>query len=357
MKLTNKLLVLVISMILLTLLGSYIFQSKLVGAYLEKSQLDWVHTLSDGLSESVAKDTINGDKIHVQELLQRIVKDDAIEYAYVTDMNGKLFTHSFTDGFPRFLAERMGEHSENITESHTDIKYNTNKGMVTEFDAPLVKGLSARIHIGVNQLEILNIINRVTKDLIWLIVLLGIVSISLTAYIGRKVSLPLTDFTNKLLSLSYNSKQPFPKVNTSDPDIKKLVHAFEKVIKERKQAELRLDKTQERLLLHRELSPIGIIEWDTDFKFVDWNPAAEEIFGFTKEEVIGHHISENILPEGEREHVDKIWDTLISSASGNHSINENITKNGKTIYCASGITLPWLISQVKSLVLLLMCMI
>lgn len=91
--------------------------------------------------------------------------------------------------------------------------------------------------------------------------------------------------------------------------------------------------SQQRLLLHREQSPIGLIEWNTDFEFLDWNPAAEKIFGFKKEEVAGRHITKKILPESAKPAVDKIWQDLLSNKGGYYSLNENLTKDGRTILC------------------------
>ena len=55
---------------------------------------------------------------------------------------------------------------------------------------------------------------------------------------------------------------------------------------ELKSAEEVLRFSHQRLLLHREYTPLGIIEWNTSFEFIDWNPAAQHIFGYTKEEVL-----------------------------------------------------------------------
>ena len=104
-------------------------------------------------------------------------------------------------------------------------------------------------------------------------------------------------------------------------------------ITQRVQIEESLRISQQRLLLHRDQSPVGVIEWNTDFTFIDWNPAAEKIFGFTKEEVVGAHITERILSESVRPVVDKIWEDLLANKGGTHSINENITKDGRTILC------------------------
>ena len=104
-------------------------------------------------------------------------------------------------------------------------------------------------------------------------------------------------------------------------------------ISERFRIEESLRISQQRLLLHRQQSPLGIIEWNTDFKITGWNPAAQGIFGFTEDEALGQHISECILHESEQQAADKIWKKLIANQGGSHSINENITKDGSTILC------------------------
>lgn len=91
--------------------------------------------------------------------------------------------------------------------------------------------------------------------------------------------------------------------------------------------------SQQRLLLHREHTPLAVIEWNTDFEVVSWNKSAERIFGFTQREVQGQHITKNILPDIEREAVDKVWDDLLKNRGGMRSTNENITKDGRTILC------------------------
>jgi len=102
---------------------------------------------------------------------------------------------------------------------------------------------------------------------------------------------------------------------------------------ELKAAEKVLRLSSQRLLLHREHTPVGLVEWNTDFEFLDWNPAAQKIFGFTKEEVVGHHVTEKIIPESARQVVDGIWKDLLTNKGGTHSINENITKDGRSILC------------------------
>lgn len=108
----------------------------------------------------------------------------------------------------------------------------------------------------------------------------------------------------------------------------------------RKSTEKELNSAQEvlrysnqRLRSHREHTPMAVIEWNRGFEILDWNQAAEDIFGFTKEEVFGKHITDNILPDVTRDAVDVVWDDLINARGGERSTNENITKDGRTILC------------------------
>jgi len=104
-------------------------------------------------------------------------------------------------------------------------------------------------------------------------------------------------------------------------------------ITERKQAEEELRRSEHKRDLHMRHSPVGFIEWDTDFKVRDWNPAAEQIFGYSKAEALGHHSAELMLPESTRVAVDQVWRALIRGKGGTHSLNENLTKDGKAIMC------------------------
>lgn len=116
-------------------------------------------------------------------------------------------------------------------------------------------------------------------------------------------------------------------------DILTLRYQTQDQVEKLNQFENSLRLSQQRLLLHREQSPLGIIEWNTNFEILDWNPAAQRIFGYTEEDVLGRHSTENILPESARRKVDKIWNELMDNKGGTYSINENTTKDGLTILC------------------------
>ncbi len=102
---------------------------------------------------------------------------------------------------------------------------------------------------------------------------------------------------------------------------------------ERLDSEQQLRNTQQKLSLHVQQTPLGVIEWDTDFQVVDWNHAAELIFGYSKDEALGHQAKDLIIPPNVVSLIDKVWSDLLKLKGGTRSTNENITKEGKTIMC------------------------
>lgn len=101
------------------------------------------------------------------------------------------------------------------------------------------------------------------------------------------------------------------------------------------QYRMRLDisESERRLKLHVEQTPLAVIEWDREFVVTDWNPAAENMFGYTKEEAMGRSSSELIVPPETRDNVEEIRKRLLSNETVNHFINTNINKAGEIIIC------------------------
>ena len=104
-------------------------------------------------------------------------------------------------------------------------------------------------------------------------------------------------------------------------------------ITDRKRFERALRENERRFFDHLNNTPVGAISWDTNFEVVDWNPAAETIFGYSREEAIGRHATSLILPETMREEINFVFKNLLDQKGGTHNVNENRTKDGKRIIC------------------------
>ncbi|MGZ5234589.1 MAG: PAS domain S-box protein, partial [Burkholderiales bacterium] len=89
---------------------------------------------------------------------------------------------------------------------------------------------------------------------------------------------------------------------------------------------------QQKLALHVQSTPLAVIECDPDFKITEWNPAAERIFGYSREEALGLDAG-FIIPEHARRDVAKAWSDLLAGRGGTRSTNQNRTRDGRLIYC------------------------
>ena len=103
-------------------------------------------------------------------------------------------------------------------------------------------------------------------------------------------------------------------------------------ISERKLAEEQMRQSQQKLRIHFEHTPLAVVEWDLQFRVADWNPSAERIFGYSRQEAIGQH-GRFLVPPPFHQHVDKTWIELLRQSGGTRSTNDNVTKDGRTISC------------------------
>lgn len=99
-----------------------------------------------------------------------------------------------------------------------------------------------------------------------------------------------------------------------------------------KKKSLHLEVSQRRLTQIIQQNPAAVIEWSPDFRFQAWNPAAEEIFGYSSEEITGQHFS-RIVPPEQKEYVDDFANQILQHSGGYHAIHENLTKEGRRITC------------------------
>lgn len=94
-----------------------------------------------------------------------------------------------------------------------------------------------------------------------------------------------------------------------------------------------LQEMQHKLLFLMEPNPLGVIHWNTAFEVCDWNPAAEGIFGYRKQEAINRHAVGLIVPTSAREDFQQLMAALLKQKGITHCTNENLRKDGKIITC------------------------
>ena len=103
-------------------------------------------------------------------------------------------------------------------------------------------------------------------------------------------------------------------------------------ISDRKRAEAERDKLLARLQFQIERMPLAFILFNADFRVTDWNPAAERLFGYTRDEALGMQPNDLNLPTFHQQAAN-LLERIRAGDMAAHSVNENLTKDGRTILC------------------------
>ncbi|GEM_PF-4143339 len=93
------------------------------------------------------------------------------------------------------------------------------------------------------------------------------------------------------------------------------------------------DALLNKMSLCFEKAPTGIVVMDSDYVIQDWNPEAERIFGFSKDEVAGKKSFKQIMPTDARAHLEKFVDEIRIGNDSSVVCDKFDLKTGKWITC------------------------
>lgn len=94
-----------------------------------------------------------------------------------------------------------------------------------------------------------------------------------------------------------------------------------------------LQQYAQRLAVHIEQTPLAVIEFDLDCRIIQWNKAAENIFGYTFDEVKDLNAIDILVPEPEKPRMATVWRELFTTQEQSQVVNQNITRDSRIITC------------------------
>jgi len=106
-------------------------------------------------------------------------------------------------------------------------------------------------------------------------------------------------------------------------------------ISDRKRLEEELRSALMKLTFHVENSPMGVVEWDQEFRVIRWSKQAEKLFGWQASEVLGKQPNDWPFVYGEDFETTQGIVERLGNGTEQQSIsaNRNYTKDGKVVYC------------------------
>ncbi|NOZ10526.1 MAG: PAS domain S-box protein [Gammaproteobacteria bacterium] len=121
-------------------------------------------------------------------------------------------------------------------------------------------------------------------------------------------------------------------IRGQDGKLHGVILVFRDVSKEY-QTQQTLVANEQRMRLYREQTPLGVIEWKPDTKVVDWNPAATQIFGYSKSEAVNKSITKLIVPVNLEQQDHELTNDLLSNKGSQQCVTENQNKHGELLTC------------------------
>lgn len=91
------------------------------------------------------------------------------------------------------------------------------------------------------------------------------------------------------------------------------------------QAEPTVEASYQKLSVLWQQSPIAVIEWNATLEVVDWNPMAERLFGYSKQDVIGRHVTDLLPPE--QSHL--LMAVSLNPTLDDRTLHQTVTPDGK----------------------------
>jgi PAS domain S-box-containing protein len=104
-------------------------------------------------------------------------------------------------------------------------------------------------------------------------------------------------------------------------------------ISDRKQTEEIIRQSEQKLLFHVQQTPLAVIEWGVRGQVLEWNPAAEVMFGYKRSEAIGQFITQLITLPEQQKSVQQLWDRQLKRGNSTRLTYKNVTKEGRQLIC------------------------
>lgn len=203
---------------------------------------------------------------------------------------------------------------------------------------------SIKIEVGSTRLHRV-MVSSLTEQMVALAAQLGLSIVLILGILEKRLINPLRQLAQGAESLAARKlDEPFTwtrldeigllsqRLEVTRISLRGLFDELERDIDKRKQVEQELQRREERFRLLVEQSPIAIIEWDDQHQVVEWNSAAEKIFGYQRHQALGQHAG-FIVPVSARHAVDETFIRLRQIHGIVRRVFPNVRADGIQITC------------------------
>ena len=235
--------------------------------------------ISRNLATSVIESILIEDTIYVHRLVENTKKTEKdVKYIYITDARGKVLVHTFEGGFPGELLNvqtHMGNSSQLL---------DTGEGYVIDFTAPILDGRAGFVHIGMDETSMREKINQTSGAILTLSLLVGALGVLMAYIAGNYLIRPIRSLVKGTEEIGRGNLGYQIKTDSTH-EINILSKAFNQMSFNLNNSINELRESEERYKKLVDGISDAVILIDSQKKILSWNSAAQEIFGYSLEEV------------------------------------------------------------------------
>ena len=207
--------------------------------------------------------------------------EDDIEYIFVMNAKGEVVAHSFEDGFPEDL------HTMNDMGAGQPVvirRFETERGTILDFSAPLLKGGIGRAHVGLSETPIRQSVNDTVMLLLATIALVLAIGGGMAVALAATITKPVHLLASAVQAMERGDLSARTPVGSND-EVGQLASAFNRMAGVRMQAEEALRASEKKMLDITSQLAEGLYVLDADGRITFMNPGAERLLGWTRDEL------------------------------------------------------------------------
>ena len=256
MKLQTKLIALIIILVFMSGGLFAYFSHNIIQHALEENLIEKGSLLSRTLSELISDDVLEGNVLHAnQELVQIVHRNEDVEYAFITDFNGNIFTHSFEKGFPIELIKNFNDRPN--TNNDKTLKFLFGTIPVINIARPLINGMDAQVTVGLNESGLLRHMKTLYNRVIYITLGIASIGVILGVFISRFLTQPIIDITESLKAFGTGSEDNQLTFTGQSKEGDILIQSFNQMIIERKRLEDEKEQLEKELRFSLKLQAVG----------------------------------------------------------------------------------------------------
>lgn len=250
-------------------------------------------TIVKSIAKESAELVLTDRTVDIQLLINAYLgAEEDIEYIFIQGPEGSILAHTFQGLFPSDLKNANEASSAQATSIQQVILGKIN---ILDFAVQILHGGAWVVRVGISEEPIKKDVNHIINLILLVILAVVLLGSGAAVAYSHVITKPISELTKAAESFGRGDLKQKVRIRTRD-EIGQLAAVFNNMIAERKKAENALMESESKLRSITDTANDSIILIDNEGLISYWNPSAERMFGYSKEEIEGRNIS-IIIPE------------------------------------------------------------